>query len=517
VLGGRDVAVSLRRGRNANSVYYAVDVVDSVRRQRRWLEPGNPTVVMVLACTAWFMVILDVSIVNVALPSIRAALGFSPTQLQWVVNAYTLTFAGLLLLGGRMGDLLGRRFMLLMGLLLFTGASLLGAVASSRGLLIGARAVQGIGGAIIAPTSLSILSTTFAEGVARNRALGIWGAIGGVGGSAGAILGGVLTEGLNWRWILLVNVPIGLATMVLSARLIPESTAAEKRGRRHYDIAGAVSVTAGLTAIVFAIVRTDVNGWGSAQTLLVLGAGLALIAAFVLIEARISRDPLVPLRIFASRTLTGANVTMLFIAGALFSMWFFLTLYMQEVLGFSPIEAGLGFLPLTGCIVLGSALASRLVARVGVRPLLITGAGLASAGMLLFARMPADGSFLTDVLPPSLLAATGMGLSFVPTTIAAVSGVARGEAGLASGLLNTARQMGGSLGLAILATIAASRTATLLHGHHSTRDALTEGYHRAFVVAAGFALCSALAAFLLVRTAPQPAPPETRAALEPAP
>ncbi|MGI8558569.1 MAG: MFS transporter [Solirubrobacteraceae bacterium] len=478
------------------------------------LTPGKPEIVLVLACTAWFMVILDVSIVNVALPSIKVALHFSPTQLQWVVNAYTLTFAGLLLLGGRMGDLLGRRRMLLVGMGLFTAASLLGGFAGSRGLLIAARGLQGIGGGVIAPASLSILSTTFAEGPARNRALGIWGAIGGVGGSAGAILGGLLTEGLDWRWILFVNVPIGLATMIFSARLIPESRADVPVGRRHYDLAGALSVTLGLTSIVFAIVRTDVNGWGSAQTLLVLAAGVALVAAFVVIEARFSKQPLVPLRIFASRTLTGANVTMMFIAAALFSMWYFLTLYMQEVLGFSPIQAGLAFLPLTGCIVLGSTLASRLVARVGVRPLLISGASFAFAGMLLFSRIRAHGSFLVDVLPPSLLTATGMALSFVPTTIAAVSGVPPGEAGLASGLLNTARQMGGSLGLAILVTLAAARSTTLLHSHHATADALTAGYQRAFLVSAGFALCSAVAAFLLVKPRPRAAPAEAAVALE---
>jgi predicted MFS family arabinose efflux permease len=296
--------------------------------------------------------------------------------------------------------------------------------------------------------------------------------------------------------------------------LIPESRAAVADERRHYDLAGALSVTVGLTAIVFAIVRTDVNGWGSAQTLLVLGAGLALVAAFVLIEARLSAHPLVPLRIFASRTLTGANLTMIFVAAALFSMWFFLTLYMQEVLGFTPIQAGLAFLPLTGCIVLGSALASRLVARVGVRPLLITGASLAFAGMLLFSRMRAHGSFLVDVLPPSLVTGMGMGASFVPTTIAAVSGVAPGEAGLASGLLNTARQMGGSLGLAILTTIAASRTTALLRTHHGVPDALTGGYQRAFLIAAGFALCSAFAAFLLVRPVLRSASPTGDVALE---
>jgi EmrB/QacA subfamily drug resistance transporter len=472
---------------------------------QRWFTRGHPGTVLLLACTAWFMVILDVSIVNVALPSIRHALRFSQENLQWVVNAYTLTFAGLLLLGGRAGDLLGRRRMFLVGVALFTLASVVGGTAQSQGVLVAARGLQGIGGAVIAPTTLSIISTTFAEGTARNRALGIWGMIGAAGGSAGALLGGLLTQGLSWRWILFVNIPIGIVTLLVSARLVPESHA-PSRGQRHFDLAGAFTVTAGLIAIVFAIVRTDVNGWGSAQTLGVLAAGVLLLGAFVLIEARVSARPLVPLRIFRSRMLTGANATILWFSAAMFPMWFLLTLYLQEVLGYDPIEAGLSFLPLTLGIMAGSALASRLVSRVGSRPLVVLGTSLMCVGMLLYARMPADGTFLGDVLPASIPMALGMALAFVPCTIAAVSGVAPSEAGLASGLLNTARQVGGSLGLAILATVATSRTNGLLRAHDGLASALTAGYQRAFLLGAAFSLVAAVTALVLLR------PPRGRAA-----
>jgi EmrB/QacA subfamily drug resistance transporter len=468
---------------------------------QRWFTRGHPGTVLLLACTAWFMVILDVSIVNVALPSIRHALRFTQENLQWVVNAYTLTFAGLLLLGGRAGDLLGRRRVFLAGVAVFTLSSVMGGTAQSQAVLVIARGTQGIGGALIAPTTLSIISTTYAEGPARNRALGIWGAIGAAGGSVGALLGGLLTQGLSWRWILFVNIPIGIVTLLAGARLIPESreSRATARSERHFDLAGALTVTAGLVAIVFAIVRTDVNGWGSAQTIGVLAGGLALLGAFLVIEARMSSWPLLPLRIFRSRTLTGANATILWFSSAMFPMWFLLTLYLQEVLGYDPIEAGLSFLPLTVGIMGGSALASRLVSRVGPRPLLVAGTLLTAVGMVLFSRMPVNGTFLGDVLPASIPMALGMSFAFIPGTIAGVAGVARSEAGLASGLLNTSRQVGGSLGLAILATVATSRTNALLHAHHGLASALTAGYQRAFLLGAGFALIAALTAFVLVR------------------
>ena len=463
------------------------------RRSSKSLWP-----ILALACIGQFMVILDVSVVNVALPSIRGGLGFSEQDLQWVVNACTVTFAGFLLLGGRAADLLGRRRVFVAGLLLFALASLVGGVADSQGTLIAARAAQGIGVAIVSPASLSILTTTFKEGAERNRALGAWGAMGGAGGSAGVLLGGVLTDALNWRWILFINVPIGLAAAAASLRYVPEG---RNRERAHgFDLAGATAVTLGLIALVWAIVRTDVNGWGSFQTLGVMGIGLGLIAVFLVIEGRLAASPLMPLRLFASRMLTGANVTMFLLGAAMFGMWFFVSLYLQLVLGYSPIEAGLAFLPMTLSIVIGSTLASRAVARIGVRPLLVAGMSIQALGLLLFARVSPDGSYLADVLAPSLLVAAGIGLSFVPVTIAAVSGVAPTEAGLASGLVNTSRLMGGALGLAVLATLATSQA----NGEHAVgasavHSAMTDGYHLGFAVGAGFALVGALVALTVLR------------------
>ncbi|MEA2457050.1 MAG: hypothetical protein QOC95_22, partial [Thermoleophilaceae bacterium] len=325
---------------------------------------------VVLACVAQFMVILDVSVVNVALPSIRDGLGFSATGLQWVVNAYTLTFAGFLLLGGRAADLLGRRRVFIGGLVLFSAASLVGGLAGSQGMLIGARAVQGLGGAIISPASLAIITTTFSDGAQRNKALGAWGAMGGAGGAFGVLLGGVLTDLLSWQWILFINVPIGVAAALLTPRFVAEGRA--RAGARNFDLAGALSVTLGLVAIVFAIVRTEVNGWGSAQTIVVLGAGLALIALFLAIEGRFATRPLMPLRIFRSRPLSSANAIVFLLGAGMFGMWFFVSLYLQQVLGYSPLKAGLAFLPMTLTIIVGSMVASRLTRRFGVKPLLVT-------------------------------------------------------------------------------------------------------------------------------------------------
>jgi EmrB/QacA subfamily drug resistance transporter len=457
---------------------------------------------LVLACTAQFMVILDVSVVNVALPSIRHGLGFTEQDLQWVVNAYTVTFAGFLLLGGRAADLLGRRRVFVGGLLLFALASLLGGIAGSQVMLIAARAGQGIGGAVVSPASLSILTTTFKEGAERNRALGAWGAMGGAGGSAGVLLGGVLTDALSWRWILFINVPIGVAAAALALRYVAEGRNPERA--RDFDLAGATTVTLGLIALVWAIVRTDVNGWGSLETLGVMGLGLALIGVFLAIESRLATSPLMPLRLFASRMLSGANLTMFLLGAAMFGMWFFVSLYLQQVLGYSPIDAGLAFLPMTLSIVIGSTLASRAVSRVGVRPLLAAGMSIQAVGLVLFSTVSANGSYLGDVLVPSLLVAGGIGLSFVPVTIAAVSGVEPSEAGLASGLVNTSRLMGGALGLAILATLATSRANGELPNHavgaHVLHAAMTDGYHLGFSVGAGFALAGALVALLVLRS-----------------
>jgi EmrB/QacA subfamily drug resistance transporter len=463
---------------------------------------------LVLCCTAQFMVILDVSIVNVALPSIRRDLGFSCAQLQWVVNAYTLLFAGFLLLGGRAADLLGRRRVFIAGLALFVGASLAGGLSPSRGLLIGARAAQGLGGAVVAPATLSILTTTFREGAERNRALGAWGAMGGAGGATGALLGGVLTQGLSWRWILFINIPIGIAAAIAARRFVAEGRP-EAPARRNFDLAGALSVTAGLVALVYGIVGTDTHGWGSARTLLAIGIGAALVAVFLFIEGRLAAAPLVPLRIFGSRQLATANVVVFLLGCAMFAMWYFVSLYLQEVLGYTPIEAGLAFLPMTLMIVFGSAIAGRLTQGLGAGPLLAGGLAMVAVGLVLFARVAVDGTYGADVVVPSLLTSIGMGLAFVPVTIAAVAGVAPGEAGLASGLINTSRQVGGSLGLAILATIATHRTAELV-GRAGQHAALTSGFHRAFLVGAIFAGAGALAGLSLVpRTRARPQPAET--------
>ena len=456
---------------------------------------------VVLACVAQFMVILDVSVVNVALPSIRADLGFSGAGLQWVVNAYTLAFAGFLLLGGRMADLLGRRRVFVGGLLLISVASLVGGLASSQGMLIAARAAQGLGGAIISPASLAIITTTFTDGSDRNKALGAWGAMGGAGGAAGVLLGGVLTDVAGWQWILFINVPIGLAAASLAPRFIAEDRV---EGRtRQFDLAGALSVTLGLVAIVYAIVRTEVNGWGSAQTIVVLAVGLALIGLFLAIEGRFAAKPLMPLRIFRSRPLSGANGVVFLLGAAAFGMWFFVSLYLQQVLGYSPIEAGLAFLPMTLTIIAGSMIASRLTARRGAKPLLVAGMSLIGAGLLVFSGVSADGSYLSDVLVPSLLVAAGMGCAFVPVTIAAMAGVAPAESGLASGIVNTSRMIGGALGLAVLATVATARTDSFGSGHGAA--ALTAGYQRAFEIGAGFALVGALVALFVLRIERAPA------------
>jgi len=467
---------------------------------------------LILACLAQFMVILDVSVVNVALPSIRSGLHFSEQDLQWVVNAYTVTFAGFLLLGGRAADLLGRRRVFVGGLLLFALASLAGGLADSRGALIAARAAQGVGGAVIAPASLTILTTTFKEGAARNRAVGIWGAMGGAGGAAGVLLGGILTDALNWRWILFINVPIGLIAALMTQRYVAEGR--DRDRPRVFDLAGAATATLGLSLLVLGIVRTDVTGWGATSTLGLMGAGVLLLITFVCVEGWIAKAPLMPLRIYRSRTLSSANVVVLLVGGATFGMWFFVSLYLQQVLGYSPIRAGLAFLPMTLCIVSGSTLASRAVTKIGAKRLLVVGMLCQTVGLLLFARVSAGGTYLADVLAPSLLVAIGIGLAFVPATICAVAGVAPSVAGLASGVVNTARLFGGALGLAVLAAIATARTN---HDHAaSAHAALTSGFDLAFVIAAGFALVGALVSIFALPSIsarsradqPQPAAPE---------
>ena len=458
-------------------------------------SPTDKRWILLLCCLAQFMVILDVSVVNVALPSIRKDLGFSAVDLQWVVNAYALTFAGFLLLGGRAADLLGQRRVFLFGLGLFGLASLAGGLSQGQAELVAARAVQGLGGAVVAPVTLSILTTTFAEGAERNRALSAWGAMGAAGGAAGALIGGILTEALGWQWILFINIPIVVFAIVVARRFVREPEAAPA-GRRHYDAAGALVVTAGLVLLTFGIVRTDVEGWSSAATLGPMAAGVALLGLFVVIEGRWSRRPLVPLDTFRSRSLSVANVVVFCLGAAVFAMWYFASLYLQQVLGYSPIGTGLAFLPMTFAIAVASTYAGRFVGAVGPGRVLAGGMALVAIGMVGFSFVSVGGSFVADVLWPGVLTATGLGFSFVPVTIAAVSGVERARAGLASGLINTSRQFGGALGLAILATVASSHASSLARHGDSPAAALTGGFHSAFLVGATFAAVGALAAFI---------------------
>ena len=452
---------------------------------KRWIALG-------LLCVAQFVVVLDASIVNVALPTIGEALGFSESNLPWVVNAYVLTFGGFLLLGGRLADLLGRRRVFMAGLVLFAIASLAGGLASNSGQLIAARAVQGLGAAILSPAALSIVATTFRDGAERNKALGIWGAVAGSGGAAGVLLGGVLTETLGWEWVLWVNVPIGIAAAAIAPSLIAETRAEGEV--RHFDVAGATTITLGLSAFVFALLDAESAGWGSAQTIGTLVASALLLGAFVAIERR-SRAPLVPFSIFRVRTITGANVVGILVGASLFSMFFFISLYMQQVLGYSPIKAGLSYLPLAVTIILSAGIASQLVTKVGFKPILATGMGLIGLGLVWFSLISVDGTFLGDILGPSLLAAVGLGFAFVPVTIAAVSGIADREQGLASGLINTSEQVGGALGLAILAAVANG-----IIGSSRDPAKLIEGFQAAFAVGAGFAFLGLVATLVLIRT-----------------
>ncbi|HEY2181364.1 MAG TPA: MFS transporter [Solirubrobacteraceae bacterium] len=452
---------------------------------------------LALLAMTQFVIVIDASIVNVALPSIGRALNFSQDDLTWVVNAYTLTFGGFLLLGGRLADLMGRRKMFMLGLVVFSLASLAGGLAQSEPWLIAARAVQGMGAAIVSPAALSIVTTTFAEGAERNRALGVWGSVAGAGGAAGVLLGGVLTSGLSWRWVLFVNVPIGVVCVLLSPRLLLESHAEAET--RSFDIPGAVTVTAGLALLVYALVNAVNAGWGSPETLLLIGGALVLLAAFLVIERR-SRAPLMPFSIFRLRTLRGADTIALLIGMSLFSMFVFISLYMQQVLHYSALKAGVSYLPLAVAIILSAGAASVAVTRFGFKPVLLTGLLFVAGGLYWFSRVPGiGGTFAGDILGPSILAAIGLGLSFVPVTIAAVTGTRPQEAGLASGLVNTAQQVGGALGLAILATVANSRTNSVLHaGQHNLAIALTKGFERAFLVGAGFALAGAVLTIVLI-------------------
>jgi EmrB/QacA subfamily drug resistance transporter len=447
----------------------------------------SDAVILAVACVAQFMVVLDVSIVNVALPSIAHDLDYSPTGLQWVVNAYVLTFAGFLLLGGRLADLFGRRRVFIGGLVLFSLASLLGGLAQSSGQLTAARAVQGLGGAVLSPATLTIIMTTFTEGEARHRALGAWSAVAGLGGAFGVILGGALTSSLSWRWVLFVNIPIGLAAMVAALAVLKERVRPD--AERALDISGSILATGGLALLVYAIVGTDVHPWGSTRTVSLLVVAVVILGVFVATQTKV-KAPLMPLSLFRSRYVSAANVTMLLLGVAFFSMWYFLSLYLQDVKGNGPMRTGLLFLPMSAAIITGAQTAGRIIGRFGPRNLLVVGLGLSAVGFALLTQLTASSSYVGGVLGGTLLISFGTGLSFTPLATAATTGVHWTQAGLASGVLNTSRQVGGCIGLAALATIATARTAQLAPGP----EAMASGFDRAFAGAAIACLVAAIAA-----------------------
>jgi len=473
----------------------------------RWLA-------LLIVCLGDLMIVLDVTIVGVALPSIREDLDFSETSLAWVVNAYLLTFGGFLLLGGRLGDLFGHRRLFIAGIGLFTGASLACGLASSQAWLIGARAVQGVGGAIVSAVALSLIVTLFTEPGERAKAMGVFGFVAAGGGSIGVLLGGIITDTLAWNWIFLVNVPIGIAVVAFSMLVLPGGRGFAPSTR--LDVAGAVTVTASLMVAVYAIVNGNEVGWGTLRTLGLLGVAGVLLVVFLLIESRVP-EPLMPLRLFRLRNLSISSVVGVLWAAAMFA-WFFLSaLYMQLVLGYSPLEVGLAFLPgnlLMAVFSLG--LSARLVMRYGIRTPLGVGLGFAALGLLLFARAPVDGTFVVDVLPSMILLGLGAGMAFNPVLLAAMGDVPQEEAGLASGVVNTAFMMGGALGLAVLASLAAMRTETLTDSGSAELDALTGGYHVAFLVGAIFAAAAAALGAGFLRPKPMPAPEAHAAEFEPA-
>jgi EmrB/QacA subfamily drug resistance transporter len=462
----------------------------SMDGRSRWLA-------LVIVCLGDLMIVLDVTIVGVALPSIREDLGFSETSLAWVVNAYLLTFGGFLLLGGRLGDLFGHRRLFLIGIVLFTLASLACGLATSQELLVGARAVQGLGGAVVSAVALSLIVTLFTEPAERAKAMGVFGFVAAGGGTIGVLLGGILTDALDWHWIFLVNVPIGVVVCALSLRVLPAAHVAV--GDRRLDVAGAVTVTTALILAVYAIVNGNEAGWTSAQTIGLLSAAAALLVVFLGIEARV-RSPLVPLGLFRLRNVATSNVVGVLWAAAMFA-WFFLSaLYLQLVLGYSPLQVGLAFLPANLIMAVFSlGLSAKLVMRFGIRPPLAIGLSLAGVGLLLFARAPVDGTFAVDVLPSMILLGLGAGMAFNPVLLAAMSDVAPSEAGLASGVVNTSFMMGGALGLAVLASVAASRTETLQASGDDSLAALTGGYHAAFLLGAIFAIGAAVIGAVFLR------------------
>jgi EmrB/QacA subfamily drug resistance transporter len=458
----------------------------------------NPWIIFSLAAVAQFMVVLDASIMNVALPTIQRGLHFSLEDLQWVINIYTLMFGGFLLLGGRAGDLFGRRRLFVGGLILFSLASLAGGLAQSAGWLVAARAVQGLGGAIMSPIGLALVTGAFAEGSERNRALGIFGSIAGVAGAFGVLLGGILTNDFGWQWVLYVNVPVGVVAAVLSVIYIP-NTRGEAAGTR-FDVLGAILVTAGLVSLVYGLVKAPDNGWGSASTIGFVAGAAVLLVLFVVVELRV-QDPLVRLGIFRIRNLAVTNAAGLLTGAAMFAMFYFISLYLQEVLQYSALKTGFAYLPLALTIMVSAGVAGALVTRFGIRPILFSGMVLAAIGLALLAQIRVSGTYPVDVLPASLIVAFGLGFTFVPLTIAAVQGVAAAETGLASGLINASLQIGGALGLAVLSTISTSRFKDLIkteHGPLAYPTALVGGFHYAFFAGAGLLAAGAVLVFLIL-------------------
>ncbi len=464
--------------------------------RRKWLA-------LALIVTAQFMVVLDVAIVNVALPSIKVDLHFSQESLQWVITAYAIMFGGFLMLGGRLADLLGRRRLFIAGLALFTVSSLLDGLAWSEASLIVFRSLQGLGAAMLSPAALSILTTTFTEGKERNTALGIWGAASGSGGAAGVLLGGALTSGLNWSWIFFINVPVGIVVMALTPILLRESKA--DLAHRHFDFAGAASITGGLMLLVYAMTRAAQHGWGTVETIVLLSVSALLLVTFVIVELR-SKAPLLPLRIFRLRTLSASNASGLLMGGAIFSQFFLLTLYMQQVLHYSAIKTGVAYIGLTLTIILFSVVAQAVVTRVGIRRVLPLGLALSTVALVWFARLPVDGHYFSDLFPPFIISGLGLALAFVPMSIGALTGVRQSDAGIASGLINTTQQIGGAIGVAVATTVATTFTTRYIDAHAGsgslTPAALTHGFQIAFYVLAGMAAAGALIAAVMLESKP---------------
>jgi EmrB/QacA subfamily drug resistance transporter len=456
---------------------------------RRWQA-------LALVCVAFFMTVLDVSIVNVALPSIGRSLHFSATGLQWVITAYAITFGGFLLLGGRAGDILGRKRIFMVGVTLFSIASLVCGLAGSTGVLVAARAVQGLGAAIVSPATLSIITTTFDEGAERNKALGIWGAMGGSGAAAGVLFGGILTKYAGWEWIFFVNVPVGALVLALTPSIVRESRAPDIG--RSFDVIGASSVTGGLALLVYAISKAPVDGWSNSTTILLLVAAVALIVFFVTWETRVA-NPLMPLSIFRIRTLAGANVVGLLLGASIFADFFLLTLYVQYVLHYSALKTGITFLATAGTVVIVAGLAQWLSTRIGPKPVMTIGLALNTGALIWYAQIPVHGSYTGNLLGGYVMFGFGLAFAFIPVSIAALAGVGPRDAGLASGLLNTAQQVGGAMGIAIASSVAVSHTTHLLQTGHSAAAAYTGGYALAFWVVAGISAAGIVAALTLVK------------------